>query len=29
MHLYAFMYLSGSIESDNQNGSIEKFEGFG
>ena len=24
-HLYGFMLLSGSIESDNHNGAIEKF----
>ena len=26
LHLYGFMLLSGSIESDNHNGAIEKFE---
>ena len=26
MHLYGFMPLSGSIESDKHNGSIEKYE---
>ena len=26
LHLYGFMPLSGSIESDNRNGAIEKFE---
>ena len=26
LHLYGFMILSGSIESDNRNGAIEKFE---
>ena len=26
MHLYAFMLLRGSIESDNHNGAIEKYE---
>ena len=26
LHLYVFMLLSGSIESDNHNGAIEKFE---
>ena len=26
LHLYGFMVLSGSIESDNLNGDIEKFE---
>ena len=25
-HLYGFTLLSGSIESDNHNGAIEKFE---
>ena len=26
LYLYGFMFLSGSIESDNHNGAIEKFE---
>ena len=26
LHLYGFMFLSGSIEYDNENGAIEKFE---
>ena len=26
LHLYGFMLLSGSIESDNHNGAIGKFE---
>ena len=26
LHLYGFMPLSGSIESDNRNGAIEKFQ---
>ena len=26
LHLYGFMLLSGSIESDKHNGAIEKFE---
>ena len=26
LHLYDFMLLSGSIEYDNHNGAIEKFE---
>ena len=26
LHLYGFMLLSGSIESDNHNGAIEKCE---
>ena len=26
LHLYGFMFLSGSIEYDNENGAIEKFK---
>ena len=26
LHLYGFMLLSGSVESDNHNGAIEKVE---
>ena len=29
LHLYGFMLLSGSIESDKHNGAIEKWETFG